>query len=39
MVVGEVVTGEGAVLTGGLIEHGHMWLDAMLVDEPSEHLG
>src|SRR4029450_1113994 len=39
MVISELLAREGAVVAGGLIEHGHMRRDAMLISQPAEHLG
>lgn len=39
MVIAEVIAGEGAVLTRRLVEHGHVRLDAVLIDQPAKHLG
>jgi hypothetical protein len=39
MIVGEIVAREGPVLTCRLVEHGHMRLDPVLIDQPAEHLG
>ena len=39
MIVGEVVAGEGAVLACRFVEHRDMRLDAVLIDQPAEHLG
>jgi hypothetical protein len=39
VIVGEVVAREGAVLARRFVEHGYMRLNAVLVDQPAEHLG
>jgi hypothetical protein len=39
VVIGEVVASEGAVLARRFVEHGHMRLDAVFMDQPAEHLG
>src|SRR5579885_1055873 len=35
----EVVAGEGAILARRFVEHGHMRLDPLLIDQPVQHLG
>lgn len=39
VVIGEVVAREGAVLAGRLVEYSHMRLDAVLVNQPTLHVG
>ena len=37
--IGELLTREGAVVAGRLVEHAHVRRDAMLINQPAEHLG
>jgi hypothetical protein len=39
VVIGEVVAREDPVCAGRLVEHCNVWLDAVLIDQPAEHLG
>ena len=39
MVIGEVVARECAVLARRFVEHSHMRFDALLINQPAEHLG
>ena len=39
MVISERLAREGAVVVGRLVEHAHMRRDAMLINQPAEHLG
>src|SRR5215469_8878908 len=39
MIVGKLVTREGAIAALGFVEHRNVRLDALLVNQPVEHLG